>query len=161
MKAHGGGGEEIHLLSFLTSGLDGSHLSFTFAGRFTSVDSAPGTRKIWGSVGPRDRKIPWFSNPCSKRVGMKQRRPTRKNISGQLYEKLRDWPGGLSVVNVKFLTYICTTPTDIEPRTFQYLLRVTYTLVISGSESGYSSDAQIMKAMKTRMMNWIWYPMNM
>jgi len=44
-------------------------------------------------------------------------------------------------VNVKSLTYVCTTAANTEPCTFQFLLCVTYTLVISGSESGYFIEA--------------------
>ena len=134
------GWAEIQLQSFSTSELFGSEWSFLCACRFTFGDSAPGTHQIWGRVGPMDGKIPWLSSPWVKRLGMKKRQPTRTNISREFYGKLGDWPKVLSVVNVKFLTYVCTTASDIEPRTFQYLLRVTYTLVISGSESGHFTE---------------------
>jgi hypothetical protein len=75
-------------------------------------------------------------------IGNEQKHyPTKTNILGQFYGKLWDWPGVLSVVNVKSLTYVCTTAADTEPRSFQFLLFLTYTLVISGSEKGHFTEA--------------------
>ena len=45
-------------------------------------------------------------------------------------------------MNMKFLTYVCTTSADTESTTLQYLWRVTYTLVISGSESGHFTETK-------------------
>ena len=116
-------------------------LLFLCAGRFTSGESAPGTYRIWCCLGSKDGKFPWLSSPCAKRVRIKKTWPTRTNISEQFYGKLWDWPEGLSVVNVKSSTYVCTTAADTEPRTFQFLLCVTYTLVFSGSECGQFKQA--------------------
>ena len=44
-------------------------------------------------------------------------------------------------MNVKFLTCACTTAANTEPRTYQFLLCVTYTLDIPGSESGQFTEA--------------------
>ena len=130
------GGEEIQLQSFFTSGLDRKNWSFTFASALRLCTAPPVPVKYEAAWGPGMEKF--LGCPVH---GLREWEWNKDSQPGQIYGKLGDWPEGLSVVSVKFLTYFCTTAADTEPRTFHYLLRVTYTLVISGSDSGHFTEA--------------------
>jgi hypothetical protein len=79
---------EVQLHAFLTAALDGGEWSASRPGRFTRMETAPGTHWIGGWVGPRavldrvvKRKIP------SPRRKSNPRTPIVQPVAWSLYDK--------------------------------------------------------------------------